>query len=267
MNTQKVKQIIKLYKKHFYEINDKEIYKWRAMKCFQDNWDIDAPDFALMLNRSLHLSKNLLDSKHYFPKRMILKHAEANPKFIRGLFVDLYDEEIDLIERILNFKQNIEEANTKHFPGRNHFQDPRAILVYLCLRFPDRYYLYKPSMFKKFIELVDHPYIYIRGKIENLTQYLTLCDLLKLEVQNDNELLELHKTRIKDKEFFDHSFNIFIQDIIYASVKHLPKFKQTGDMPPASERLIADDNSITPKSIHVILKGSIINHIENELEN
>ena len=38
-----------------------EEYKWKALKIFHDNWNIDAPDFADMLARALAQHKNLLD--------------------------------------------------------------------------------------------------------------------------------------------------------------------------------------------------------------
>ena len=67
MNTQKAKEIIRQYKQHFDAINQEEIYKWQAVKHFQDNWDIEAPDFADMLDRSLKQTKNLLNSMNYYP--------------------------------------------------------------------------------------------------------------------------------------------------------------------------------------------------------
>jgi len=70
MNNQKVREILKGYKRHFNSIHKEEIYKWRAVKCFQDNWDINAPDFVTMLDKSFALAKNLLDSGLYYPKRM-----------------------------------------------------------------------------------------------------------------------------------------------------------------------------------------------------
>jgi hypothetical protein len=70
MNIQKVRQLIKLYKKHFLYIHKEEIYKWRAVKCFQENWNIEAIDFYEMLERSFAQTKNLLDSGLYYPKRL-----------------------------------------------------------------------------------------------------------------------------------------------------------------------------------------------------
>jgi len=266
MNTQKVRDIIKQYKIHFKSINKEEIYKWRAVKCFKENWNINADDFAKMLDNSLHLAKNLLDAGQYYPKRMLLKNTAANPDFIRQLFVDLYNEENDLIERITTFQDKIKNHNKQHFPGKNYYQDKRAVLVYLCLRFPDRYYLYKFNMFKEFAPLVDYPYKPSRGEIENVLQFLSLCDLVKAEIVKDNELLELHKTRITDREFYDSSFNILTQDIIYAAVKHFRNFEQGNKQKPALERLIEVDKTVLPKTDKVILKGSFTNYIDNEKE-
>lgn len=267
MDSKKARDIIKQYKRHFKDIHKEEIYKWRAVKCFQDNWAIAAPDFNEMLNRSLHLTKNLLDSGLYYPKRMLLKNTEANPEFVRQLFVDLYNEDQDLNERIINFQKKIKASNKKNFPGKNDYQDKRAVLVYLCLQYPDRYFLFKYEMFKKFVQLVDYPYQPSRGDIENILQYLTLCNILKEEILKDNELIELHKTRITNQEYFDSSFNILTQDIIYAAVRHIDKFEQGGKQESALTRLLRTDKNVLPKSDKVILKGSFTNYIENEKEN
>lgn len=62
MNLEKIIPIIAEYKKNFTYIDGEERYKWQAVKCFQDHWDIDAPDFTKMLHESLALASNLLDS-------------------------------------------------------------------------------------------------------------------------------------------------------------------------------------------------------------
>ena len=49
------------------EIHKDEIYKWKAVKVFQDSWDIKAKNFYAMLDNALSESKNLLDSGQYFP--------------------------------------------------------------------------------------------------------------------------------------------------------------------------------------------------------
>ena len=267
MNTQKVRNIISLYKQHFNRIHKGEIYKWEAVKCFQDNWDIDAALFPEMLDRSLHLASNLLDSKLYYPKRMILKNSERNPENVRQLFRDLYDEDQDLLTRITNFRKEITTINKKNFQGKRNYQDHRAILVYLSLRYPDRYYLYKSGMFRDFAVIVDYPYQPERGRNENISQYLSLCNLLREEILMDAELLQLHKTRLTDKHYNDSAFHILTQDVIYASVDYLSKKIIPTPQKPASNRLWLVKKSVSPRLDEVKLKGSIINHIENQREN
>ena len=59
----RLKEVLIQYKKDFLPKHWKdEKYKWEAVKCFQDNWDIHAVDFAAMLAKSLKKTANLLTS-------------------------------------------------------------------------------------------------------------------------------------------------------------------------------------------------------------
>jgi len=155
MNRQILRHYIKEYKLNFDRVNQEEIYKWQAVKCFQDNWKIDATDFSEMLNKSLNKTKNLLDSGQYFPLRMIAQYAEHKPEQVRQIFTKLYNEEADLYERIENFQVDINSINDELFADKKSYQDPRAIIVYLVLRYPERYFFYKFEMFKQFSEKLE----------------------------------------------------------------------------------------------------------------
>jgi hypothetical protein len=56
MNRQILAYYIHTYKSEFDRVNQEEIYKWVAVKRFQDNWNIDAPNFAEMLAASINYS-------------------------------------------------------------------------------------------------------------------------------------------------------------------------------------------------------------------
>lgn len=267
MDSRKVVEVIKLYKQHFKSIHNDEIYKWHAVKCFQDNWDIDSVNFLTMLESSFALAKNLLDSGLYFPKQMLLLYTAKDPETVRQLFVALYNEDNDLIERIVDFRDSIRVLHNKYFKDKNNYQDERAVLVYLCLRYPDRYYLYKFTMFKVFAEIVNYPYQPKKGDIQNILEYLSLCDIVRSQIIKDTELLYLHNTRIKEQEYLDSSYNILTQDIIYAAVQHINEFDKGGVQEPALNRLKKVDKLISPRSDEVVLKGSFTNYIENEKEN
>ena len=77
-----------------------EKYKWEAVKWFQDNWDVNASDFADMLSRSLDKTFNLLASNNIFPKGMIVGFAKAAPEEVRAMFIALFDESKDVFERM-----------------------------------------------------------------------------------------------------------------------------------------------------------------------
>ena len=48
LDKSKLNEAIACYKKELTEGQrwEDEKYKWEAIKCFQDNWDLIAPDFA-----------------------------------------------------------------------------------------------------------------------------------------------------------------------------------------------------------------------------
>ena len=67
-NSTRLREVLVEYKKIFVAHQwGEEKYKWEAVKHFQDNWDVNAYDFADMLERSLAKTGNHF--KKHFPKR------------------------------------------------------------------------------------------------------------------------------------------------------------------------------------------------------
>lgn len=270
MNLKKIKKYIQSYKEHFDLVNHHELYKWRAVKQFKENWNIDAEDFHSMLSDSLSLTFNLLDSNNYFPKRMLLRFAEDNPQLIRVYFKELYDEELDINSRIINFMDNLKTLNEEYPDAENDYQDHRAVIVYLALRFPDRYYFYKQRMFKSFIEKVDYDYKSVAGRIENISQYLHLCDIVKHELSKDQELIRLHNQRLTDECYIDTDLNILTQDFIYAVVVHLPTIENhtvEEVINPEINIETVSSNDIQVSVSNISFTASTTNHIQNNIEN
>lgn len=123
---------------------DAESYKWKAVKQFQENWDIGSQDFKDMLERSLEASSNLLTSYNHYPKNMLLEFATEVPEETRALFVSLFDESRDYLDRIEAFNLGSEVLRKTYRPtAKNHYQNENVITTYLWLRYPDKYYVYK----------------------------------------------------------------------------------------------------------------------------
>lgn len=138
------------FEQHWDSSNWAEVYKWRAVKWFQNNWDINAPDFSVMLDKALSKTGNLLQSQSSFPRAMIVNMAKADAEFVRSMFMNLYDESDDLIERVNAFVTKSEEMRIKYNDGtwNSHYQTTNPISVYLWLRYPDKYYIYKYSVYR-----------------------------------------------------------------------------------------------------------------------
>ncbi|MDO5742706.1 MAG: hypothetical protein Q4Q13_07120, partial [Vagococcus sp.] len=119
---EKWQQALQLYKNHFNEAHwQKEKYKWEALKCFQDNWDIEADNFSEILEKALAKTQNLLSSNNNFPRKMIVGLARQETEKVREMFKRLFDEEKNYFERIENFKSTAETLFKKHENlGKNH---------------------------------------------------------------------------------------------------------------------------------------------------
>jgi len=268
MNRQILKQYISEYKLNFDRVNQEEIYKWKAVKCFQDNWDIDAENFYEMLFPSLNRTKNLLDSGQYFPLRMIIQYAENRPIETRQIFKNLYNEEEDLFERIQNFQTDINAINADLFENKKSYQDPRAIIVYLVLRYPERYFFYKFEMFKQFSEKLELIYKPVKGHIENIGHFNSQCELIRYELSLDQEILKLHKNRITADCYYDENLNILTQDFIYAVSKHL---NLTFEVSTATAKEITEINTLSTElstsTEQLSFRGRTVNYIQNSIDN
>ena len=72
-----IRRVIGLYKDEFDHWIPHELYKWRAVGCFQQNWKQDAADFSAMMSEALSKTGNLMDSGFGYPRATILKLAKA----------------------------------------------------------------------------------------------------------------------------------------------------------------------------------------------
>lgn len=270
MNIQIIKSYIEEYKREFDRVHNQEIYKWHAIKQFQETFDIDAANFYENLELSLSKSDNLLDSRLYFPKRMVLKNAEKSPEKIREMFEVLYDEDFDYLERIENFRTDFKELSKRNFPElKNDYQDHRALVVYLSLKFPERYYFYKFGMFNSFSKKVKYTYQPKKGRIENVSQFQNLCDLVRYEIEKDQELLNLHERRLDNDCYRDKSHNVLTQDFIYAVVQHLNEL----EIQNVSEPKIVKEQEVSANELNTKTENKpnftprITNHTQNNIEN
>ena len=171
-----------------------ERYKWVAIKNFQDNWDINADDFLTMFNKATDKANNLLASMNYYPRGMIQEFIRVDKEAVRAAFINLFDESQSLESRIEKFANDSEVLRKKYDKGfwRNHYQTHNAITTYLWLKYPDKYYIYKYSLFKNTAIVLGSDYVPKKGqRIQNVIDGFKLYDEIRLRIKGDIELKEI----------------------------------------------------------------------------
>ena len=201
----KLYSLIEIFKEGFKENFLEEKYKWEAVKHFQDNWNIDAEDFPTMLSNALSKTGNLLAALNFFPRRMIKQYATRFTKEVKGLFEDLFNESSDLKERIDAFIVGIEYIH-KQWDGNgtlNHYQTFNAVSTYLWLRYPDKYYIYKPSVAKLMFEKLGVDMKLTPLRANAVIKTYELYDYISKTLCKDNEFKKMLVESLADTCYSD----------------------------------------------------------------
>ncbi len=207
--------VLNQYKKDFSAFQwENEKYKWKAVKWFQDNWDVNAPDFAEMLNRSLEKTLNLLANINNFPRAHIVHLAQSAPEDVRALFIALFDENKDVFERIESFKNNTTILHERLGENGQHYQYENAITTYLWLRYPDKYYIYKFGEAKAVSNALESDYTFKKGAYaDNIRSFLKLYDEICAALKENSELSNLLRSHLTNDCYPDPELRTLTLDV------------------------------------------------------
>jgi len=230
MNKENVRKIIQTYCENFDFLNDaihKEYYKWEAFKHFEDNWDIEAENFAEMFKESMRLTDNLINNSRVSPTNGIVKLAEREElsEIIREMFRELFaDDGGDIKKRqfkIETFRDKVNALFDQYEPGKwKYNQEFRTVLFYLTMRFPNENYLYKATQAREFMYCSEFGEDFGSGKTFNLPAYYRMCNELVEEIKNSPELIALHKERLTDNMINNDDYHLLAFDIIYCTLTY-----------------------------------------------
>jgi len=200
-----------------------EKYKWEMVKHFQDNWNIEAENFSEMLKESLAKTDNLLAANFNFPCTVLLNmFAKNEPETVRKMFCELFDEKIDVWERIDNFKSESSNLLKKYGKSKEqHHQTENAISIYLWLRYPEKYYIYKFGVVKKVSEVLKSNFIFKTGHYEdNIRDFYKFYDEICEELQKDKEIAAILKNNLTENCYLDTELKTLTQDFGFYISKH-----------------------------------------------
>lgn len=215
MELAKLAEVIKNYKNKFDSRWSEEKYKWQNIKQFQDNWNIDAENFVEMLEKAIP-DTNLLKARYFFPRGMLIAFANNDPEKVRSMFQNLYNEQLDLKERISDFIKKSEEIKVKYGEGNwgNSYQNENVVSIYLWLKYPDKYFIYRAETFRGFAELVN-----FKSKNELETSKPVKCFEFYNEIRDylktDIEFINKFKSLLTPDCYNDTSLNTLVNDIAF----------------------------------------------------
>ena len=201
----------------------REKWKWEAVKWFQDHWDMEAEDFAEMLEASLSKTSILLAASNNYPRQMIVDFAQAAPEEVRDMFRQLFDEKQDVIDRIVSFKEKSVTLLDRYGGGaKNHYQTENAISVYLWLRHPDKYYIYKYGEIKAAIQKLGGDAHFVKGRYEeNLRNFYRIYDEVCAKLSSDDEMKHLLQSQLTDTCYPDSALKTLTFDFGFYISRYL----------------------------------------------
>ena len=251
-----IREVLARYKSNFTKYWEDEKYKWIAVQHFQENWNIEAEDFAGMLKESFSQTYNLLQGGMYYANKMLCALAQQDPEKMRSLFRLLYDENLPLVERLQPFRTGCDElleefrkSAAEPERAKNHYQDLRALCVYLSFRYPETYFLFKYRMYTGFRKLINFKETSQEkdSEIRKYDNYARMCQAVLEEIEADAELQQMQREHV-DREtgcYCDPKFHLLAQTIIYVGSGMSDETVQTDE--PARGAAVADEDIETKR--------------------
>ncbi len=216
LNYDKLVEVIEKYKNEFPKRWEYEKFKWVAVKHFQENWDINAPDFLEMFINATEKTHNLLTSRMFFPRKMMIEYIKDNPEVIRNVFKKLFNEDQPLAERIEEFSSSINAANIINNPNQNHYQTANTISTYLWLKYPEKYYIYKYDEYKKVASFFDYPLISSKSSsAEKIQDTMNLYNELNRYIKDDKSIKKIAKKVMEPDCYDDKNLKIWTTDFCF----------------------------------------------------
>ena len=261
-NKERLKEAVAEYKKCFVQKWwPDEKYKWEMVKCFQVNWNVNADDFAAMLTKALSQTSNLLASVNNFPAKMITKFGEVAQEEVRGMFIELFDEDKDVYERIDAFKQKSNSLLERYGNGAaQHYQYENAISTYLWLRYPDKYYIYKLMEVKAVSNELESSYTFKKGAYaDNIRNFLDFYNEICDELKQDDELKNMLASQITGTCYPDPELRTLTMDVgFFISRYDLSKVNLYANLKPNFWKISHGNDCISEAEAEAFEKRQVI---------
>ena len=227
MNTDNLHTLIDRYEQNldyiYYSEHD-ELFKWRAMKVWRDEWfkpDTAFDSFADRFSAAKKEFSLFIDNSRMHPSSGVLKLWEKEPETIEGLFRDIlfadpHDDAANVQKNMDKFLDEYEKLRYKYYPGNWSFkQDRHSASVYLAMNDPDFNYVFKASEAQTMAKYIDFDLSIGAGASFSLRNYYRLCETIVETLKEHESLLTRHFKCLTPECYQDRSLHLLAFDLMY----------------------------------------------------
>ncbi len=213
----------------------KEMRKWIAIKQFQDCWDVNASDFATMLESAMNAIMPVsmqfkMGAKGGFlnPSEKLIRLAKEHPQVVQKHFLMLFAEQKNLKDRIEEFRTMSQIFSLE--PDANMCFSANFSINLLGLRYPDKYYICWTGSCHSVANKVN---IFYTGgdPTYNSIENLHICEQICNQLRNDTEIKAMFDQVKTNACWPDDLLHILTADFISFVVDFRP-----------TNRILQDDN-------------------------
>ena len=195
-----------------------ELYKWKLVTEQIGHPDVNAVDFAKEIN-----SLSLMNLCYSTQTTAIRNFAKYEPEDYRKAFVGLFDESIDLQERVEKFISDCKElwdGKIKHnFTQKTSAMcDERLISCFLTLKDPTKYTFYKDEVYGSLCYLLGEKKKSAGQKLVHF--YKLLNNHVIPVVENNTELINSINKEIDAKDYV-HSTPLIAQTALWNYARYV----------------------------------------------
>lgn len=232
MNMDHLNDLLSQYEARMEEFYDPagndELFKWRALKCFQTQWfdpRIDSLPFAERFKAATEQFGVLIDNSHQHPRNGVIKlcEREEDEAEVKRLFCEVLfaDDHGDLSVRQQNmdaFISGFEKLRMRRFPANwSYKQDRHSASVYLAMYRPEENYIYKYTEAEQIALHLEYGYDLGSGESFRLDAYYQMMDEIASEIRQRASLIQKfqEQMRLHAAGCDDPSLHLLTFDFVY----------------------------------------------------
>ena len=185
---------------------EQEKYKWEILG--KPYWDLNAPDL-------LETVKSIPFKNLTYPLAIgaLKQLVEKYPEEMRNALRSLFEDDNNLVDRIKNFRGQVDALYKTIEPDLPSHHDERTISIYLAFYDPDKYPIYKSSFYSKYCKLRKRRQATTNEKYQDYN--FLLQDLITNFINKDEELINIYRNLLKPDYYLDKNYLLLAQDMLY----------------------------------------------------